>query len=150
MKSIFYGISFLALVGMTVVGCQKENLKPNLSSQLSKEVKTSEDNNRIETENQETRDDLSDDKFLMRPKKGEIACVVYDSGGNAICAGKRCGTPTGNCGRRETACECKTPSSANFRILDNGMTLSEFIKTWNDEQKRNLLIKDGFYEEDIK
>lgn len=42
MKKIIYGISFLALVGIIVVGCQKENLKPNLSSQPYKEVK--EDN----------------------------------------------------------------------------------------------------------
>lgn len=28
MKSIFYGISFLALVGMTAVGCQKEDITP--------------------------------------------------------------------------------------------------------------------------
>lgn len=42
MKRIIYGIQLLALVGTFVVGCQKENLKPNLGSESSKEVKTSE------------------------------------------------------------------------------------------------------------
>lgn len=70
MKKIIYGISFLALVGAIVVGCQKESLKPNLSSQPSKEVKTSEDNNRIELEavNQEIIDGLRNSVLYFRDK----------------------------------------------------------------------------------
>lgn len=49
MKSIFHGISFLALVGMTAVGCQKEQLSKlnNVSVKKNeKEVKVKDQNNK--------------------------------------------------------------------------------------------------------
>ena len=32
MKNVVYGVLFLAVVGITVIGCQKESIKPNTSS----------------------------------------------------------------------------------------------------------------------
>lgn len=127
MKKLIYGGLFLALLGIGVVSCEKENI---------------ERTNTDFTENNAT--------FTTKeaPRKGEIACSIKDSNGNEIAIGKRCGTPTGDCGRTYTA--CKAVARRSEGRLPEGMSYEEFQTMWNDETQRSELQSLGYYAEDIK
>lgn len=94
------------------------------------------------------------EKIISKPEnnktgdtgKGEIACWIRNDNGTIICAGKRCGTPIGKCGKKYTNCKCLT---STLKLI-NGVTLEEFNQIWSDKLQRNKLIEKGFYEEDIK
>lgn len=81
-------------------------------------------------------------------KKGEIACVIYDEKGVALCPGKRCGSPDGNCGRKETVCQCISTNRGDENLLINGMTIEEFNALWQSPEGNKMLKKLGYYEED--
>jgi hypothetical protein len=91
-----------------------------------------------------TNEEIYDVKAAA-PKKGVIACTVY-ANGVAVGTGTRCGTPTGTCGKKYTACQIINVRS-NMQ-LPNDMTVDEFIDTWNNDETRHTLEELGFYEED--
>ncbi|MGV3610510.1 MAG: hypothetical protein ACO1N0_06150 [Fluviicola sp.] len=81
-------------------------------------------------------------------KKGEIACTIYNADSTS-CIGKRCGTPTGDCGSSYTACRClQTPPKSTF--LPSGMSLEEFNDMWADEKGNKILRKMGYNSRDLK
>ena len=118
-------LPFVAACGLLVASCEKEPIQPT-SSKLVPVVS-------IEKE----------------AKKGSIACSVLNDEGKPTCAGTRCGSPTGDCGRKYTVCKCAdTPKSSE--IVSNGMTYDEFVSLWNTEEGRELLMSQGFYEKDVE
>jgi hypothetical protein len=138
MKKLIYGGLFLALVGVGIFACQKENVVPNPSFNTIDNVESS-------------------GRQEIGGKKGSIACTVLDSNGKPICAGTRCGTPLGNCGKNFTNCHCietgpvqpADPLVAGEKLID-GMTKHQFIQKWNTEEGRKELISKGFYEKDVQ
>jgi hypothetical protein len=126
MKNLIYGGLFLTLVGLSIVGCVKEVETIKIA--------------------QEQETNIDEPVFISKAEgmKGEKACSIKDAEGKEICAGKRCGTPVGECGRRETSCECIETSNGGGR-LPEGMTFEEFQRTWNDSISRVRLESMGYY-----
>lgn len=83
------------------------------------------------------------------PRRGEIGCIIFNNSGGIACLGKRCGTPTGDCGKGYSDCECVDIEKSNTN-LPNGMTFDEFKIMWNSDEGRDQLIEMGYYERDIK
>jgi hypothetical protein len=78
------------------------------------------------------------------PIRGEIACIIYNGSGEAICAGKRCGTPTGECGKKYTECAC-IDRATNSPETSNDFSFEEFKIQWNDETGREHLKAAGYF-----
>ena len=83
-------------------------------------------------------------------RRGEIGCIIFNASGGIACLGKRCGTPTGKCGKDYSVCECVTDDEKSNSDLPNGMTFEEFKNLWNSDEGRTQLIEMGYYEEDVE
>lgn len=133
-----YGCLFLASVGIGIVACKKEKVAPNSVNQENAYQKSESGSNELATN--------IDKANANSTKKGQIACSVKDANGKEICAGTRCGTPTGTCGYKYTECAC-----VSLKTIDPTSTSKEdFIKLWNNPTTREKLKLQGYHAEDKK
>ncbi|MFA5574813.1 MAG: hypothetical protein WC994_07140 [Brumimicrobium sp.] len=131
MGKIIYGILLLGLIGVGTIGCEKDKIQnPELINDNM--ILTSNDDQELK---------------IIRPSYGEIACFIRNSEGDVFW-GKRCGTPKGKCGKKETACEAIRVVAE--QRLPEGMKADEFIKVWNNDESRVILEKQGYYSQDVK
>ncbi len=118
---------------MVLIGsCTKENIEPSYENKSS-------NTHRIIQNNPDT---------INEARKGQIACSVYDSYGTIVCAGVRCGTPRGDCGRKFTECECVSRVISIENKMSN-IDFKNFQKLWNSENEREKLKIKGYFSKDI-